>query len=205
MILNLIQHRRRIFNKPFSYILYCCRPNPSPNDLHFFAQLKVACPHIIIHYGFPNFKNVSFIPGEKMVVLDDLMLEIIDNKDMFNAITQASNHHSISILMTSQNYFQTGKYYKTLHRNTTEKFILLDKGEKRWLSSLSNQMYPLELNFLPNVMNWIREHIEGSYNHYFVVSSNPKSILPDSMSVKTKIFPNEATGLIEPIYFTSNK
>ena len=202
MVLKLLQHRERMFNKPFNNVLYCCRPNPSSKDVEFYAQLKLACPLVSISHDFPNFKQLSFQEGNKLVILDDMLLEIVDNKELFLAITQASAHHSISLMITSQNYYHAGKYYKTLHRNMTEKIIFVDRGEKRWLSNLSAQMFPQKAQFLPSVMEWIRANVEGSFNHYFVIDSNPQSSLPDSMAVRTRILPQKNTNQIEPLYFS---
>ena len=201
MILNLLQNRHRMFSKPFLSVLYCCRPNPSSQDAKYYEKLKLACPMIIISHEFPNFKQLTFQEGDKLVILDDMLLEIVDNRELFVTIIQASAHHSISLMITSQNYYHAGKYYKTLHRNMTEKFIFVDRGEKRWLSTLSAQMFPRKAHFLPSVMSWIRANIEGIFNHYFVVDSNPQSTLPDSMTVRTRIFPNEYNQ-VEPFYFS---
>jgi hypothetical protein len=200
MIFNLIKYRKQMFLCPFSYIMYCRPPNPSSKDVNFENKLKEACDFIQFHDGLPNFEEISYISGEKLIILDDLILAVVSNSDVFNAITVGSNHHNINIILTTQNLYLQGKFSKTLLRNTTEKILFKDKSDKQWLETQSKQMFG-DQEFLPRAMSWLQQNISNSYEHYILLDQNPKSKLHDDMLARTRILPDPKTGLIEPIFF----
>jgi hypothetical protein len=201
MVYKLIEFRALMFDKPFQSIFYYHAANMSTKDELFMSRLRNICSDIVIDEGLPNFEEISYYKGDKLVIIDDQILSIVNNADFFNAFTIYSNHHNISIIITSQNFFVQGKYSKTLMRNTTDKIVFRDKSDRQWLSILSRQMFPDKPNFLSKVMSWVQENVSNVYEQYIAIDNNPKSILGDDFLIKTNILPNDE-GVVEPVYFS---
>jgi septin family protein len=202
-VLKLLKNRNEMFSHNFSSIIYSYPENISPDHNDFIVKLKNVCDELELCPGLPDFNQLGFRTGHKLVVLDDQILKIVNNADIFHAVTIASNHLNISIIITSQNLYVQGKYSKTLLRNMSDKIMFRDKGDGQWLSTFSRQMFPHHPDFLTNVMDFIVDNFPSVYDHYIVIDNNPKSRLDKSMLIRTHIFPN-VDGEIEPIFFDCN-
>jgi septin family protein len=196
-VLQLLEYQLQLFDKPFSKIIYA-QPGDLEEDL--VKRLKLVSPGIEIVSGLPDFSEVSAHPGEKLVIIDDQILNLINSKDIFTAVTIASSHEHISLIITTQNFFLQGRFSKTLHRNTSYKVFFRDRGDRQSLNTYSSQMFGNKSNWLTQCMDWVVQHVENMYEHYIVVDNSPRSSLPTNMLVKTNIFPN-SNGDIEPIFF----
>jgi hypothetical protein len=203
-ILKMVQLRDKMFDHQFSSIVYSYPENISPDHNSFIDELKSVFEDLETCPGLPDFNELGFHHGQKLVILDDQILKIVNNADLFHAITVASNHLNISIIITSQNLFVQGKYSKTLLRNMSDKVMFRDKGDGQWLSTFSKQMFPNHPQFLTNVMDFVTANFISPYEHYIVIDNNPKSHVDNSMLVRTHIFPDDISGKIEPLYFSPN-
>jgi septin family protein len=196
-ILNLLKYVDKMFDQPFSKIYFSV---PGDVEPEFEQRLRSVAPNIKIVSGLPDFSEVSAYAGHKLVLVDDQIATIVGSKEIFNAITIASNHQHISLVITTQNFYLQGKYSKTLHRNTSYKVLFRDRGDRQWLNTFSSQMFGNKTNFLTQAMDFVVQHVHNIYDHYLVVDNSPRSTLPSNMLVKTNIFPNK-DGVIEPIFF----
>jgi hypothetical protein len=197
-ISKLLKHRDVMFDRPFVKIVFAISEKSNiTKEMH--TQLLQDVPNIELIRGLPDFDELSHLHGNKLVILDDHILTLINSEEMFNTITIASNHSNISLIITSQNFFLQGKYSKTLHRNTSYKVIFRDRGDRQWLNLYSSQMYGNKSHQLNQAMDWVIEHIPSHFDHYIVVDNSPRSDMPSSMLCKTQIFPN-ADNEVEPIF-----
>ena len=196
-LLKLLEHRTHLFDKTFNKIIYS---HPGEIEEQLKNRLHTVAPDVEIVSGLPDFSEVSVYPGEKLVIIDDQILSLVNKKELFDAITIFSNHDHISLIITSQNFFIQGKHSKTLHRNTSYKILFRDRGDRQWLNTFSAQMFGNKTNFLSQCMDWVVQHVENIYDHYLVIDNSPRSSLPLNMLVKTNIFPGK-DGEIEPIFF----
>ena len=199
-----------MFNEPVSLIWYCFPANSdSPKDEAFKVALRAACPKIEFFVGIPDFSSISFLPGQKIIAIEDQIADICESKDLFHVMTTLSRHSDISLIMTTQNLYQSGKYHCSLLRNCSYKVVFYDKADRRWISTLSRTMMPHHPRFLSDCMTWLQLNEPNVHERYLVLDQNPASKLDDSMQVKTRIFPQQAAaedggggGAIEPIYFS---
>ena len=184
------------FNVTFKRIIYSHPFEVTESDQKYLDTLKELCPMIEIVSGIPDFKEIAVSLGHKLVILDDQILKIVQDPDIFNAITIASNHALISMIITSQNYFVQGKYSKTLLRNCSEKVLFRDRSDRQVLHTLSRQMFPGHPNFLGLAMDWVVEHFKDHWNYYLYIDNNPRSLLNESYKVRANILSDE------PVFFT---
>lgn len=202
LILKILKERDRVLSAPLTAVWYCYPENSnSPKDEAFRNQLEAACPGIEFKMGIPNFTELTYQFGQKLVILDDLLQKVISNEAVFNVITVLSAHNDLSLFITTQNLYQGGRYAKTLIRNTTDRVIFNDRGDRQWVQILCKQMFPKQPQFLTEAMAWLSMHVALPYERYLVIDNNPKSKVGDHMMVRTRLFP-QADGSIEPIYFT---
>jgi hypothetical protein len=105
LLAAILRHRSRLFSHPFSRIIYCHSEDAtSDKDKAYRDNLAAVCPPPLLSFcpGLPDVRAVSYEAGPKLLLLDDLMLDILDNPDIFRLITMASNHNDISVMVTSQ-------------------------------------------------------------------------------------------------------
>lgn len=91
--------------------------------------------------GVPE-KFVNETGGGVLIILDDLMDETGDDERVSQLFTRASHHQQISIILTTQNLFHQGKFFRTISLNS--KYIVIFKNPRDSLQALalSKQVYP---------------------------------------------------------------
>ena len=89
---------------------------------------------VTFHEGVPTHEQLKEWFGDKkggLLILDDLMAEGGDDKDILNLFTQYSNHMNVTVFYLCQDMFPRGKYAKTISRNAQYKCIPR-LGKTRW-------------------------------------------------------------------------
>lgn len=85
------------------------------NVLWSFGQhqelFKVELPDVNINYyqGMVNVDDITENGVPDVIILDDLMIESISNKDLTALFTRVSHHMNISIIFVIQNLFVQGR------------------------------------------------------------------------------------------------
>lgn len=207
LVLRIIRERARVLSHPLTAILYCYgHAANTPEDEQFQADLRAAYPDIKFHVGLPQFSEILFIPGHKLCVLDDMASEIVSDKAVFDAVTQASRRSKLSMFFLTQNLFHAGQYAKDLSRNCTAKIIWDDLADRQYISFLNRQIEPDSPRFLSRIMMWLRHNVKNYYDQYVILDASRHSKLPVEMRVRTNIFPMASQdGAIRPIFFKPSK
>ena len=78
---------------------------------------------------------------EGILVLEDLMSEGGDDKDILNLFTQYSHHLNVTVFYRCQDMLPKGKYAKTISRNAQYIIVLKNPRDKVTLRTLLIQMY----------------------------------------------------------------
>lgn len=133
-----------------------------------------------------------------------MFLSLINNEAFANVVTTVSRHSDTSLIITCQDVFQQGKYKTTIAKNCTDIVLFYSKGNKKTISTYSEQLLPKKGNFLTSCMSWMEANIRNPRERYLVIDSNLESPMSEAFQVRTRIFPLDfnATSPIEPIYFT---
>ena len=77
-----------------------------------------------------------------ILVLDDLMSEGGDHKDILNLFTQYSHHLDVTVFYLFQDMFPKGKYAKTISRKAQYIVVFENPRQNVALRTLLTQMYP---------------------------------------------------------------
>src|SRR5713101_4146580 len=172
---NLINSRHVLFEVP-------------PREIHWFTEshYETDCTDIQVYEGgLPDsFEMVQ--PGD-MVVLDDLMNEAADSKEVSNLFTRLVHHLPCTVLSLTQNLYSKSSENRT--RSLNSQYIVLFKSPRdaSQIECLGRQMYPGQKGFLT-----------GAYKD--AISIRPYSYLlldlhqttPEELRVRTCILPDEA-------------
>ncbi|XP_066016690.1 uncharacterized protein [Pocillopora verrucosa] len=95
--------------------------------------------------GVPTHDDLTTWFGDKrggILVLDDLMSEGGDDREIFNLFTQYSHHMNVTVCYLCQDMFPQGKYAKTISRNAQYIIAFKNPRDKVALRTLLLQIYP---------------------------------------------------------------
>ena len=114
--------------------------------------------------------NISFMKGlpdiidleNVVIVLDDLMSEVIENKSLLNLFTLGSHHKKISTIFLTQNIYEKGKYARTISLNCHYMVLFKNLRDQSQVLHLSRQLYPGDTKFFQEVF---RLATEEKYGH----------------------------------------
>lgn len=190
LIKQFIKHRHSMFSDQFNAIIYCHPHNEiSEIDQKLFKELEELYPPIEFLPGPPDPIEISKIPGPILVIIEDMIDPIISSADYSKLYSVYSSHYNISILTTSQNYFQHGKYAKTVLRNQSFLILFETRNDRQSANVISRQMFPGKTQFLTNCFNWLSRNVVDRVCRYLYVECATNSPLPgDFPQVRTNLF-----------------
>ena len=132
-VLKLLDHRDEIFKCSINRVIWCYGIyQPTLNTL---LQNK----GYVLH---SNIVDVSDIEPYDIVVLDDLIHESKNSKDVTAMFTRAAHHKPCFIIFITQNLFPPGKEARTRSLNTHYYTILKNPRDKSQIEFLARQIFP---------------------------------------------------------------
>lgn len=129
----------------------------------------------------------SYIRENKpdVVIVDDLMNEVGDDKKMANLFTKGSHHLRISVIFIVQNIFHQSKHMRTISLNCHYMIILKNPRDKSQIVHLSRQLYPQNMAFLQEC------YADATSVPYGYISIDLTPDTPETFRVRTRITPEE--------------
>ena len=138
-ILKLVEHRELLFDKVFQRIIYCLPRNSGHQHYAFSDKLRKACHFIEIVEGLPTQLSLTHDTEAKLIIMDDLIMEVVNSPSICNMFVRDSHHANLSIIYTSQNIYVSSRHGVTISRNCSELVIFNAKGDQQVLSNLGNR------------------------------------------------------------------
>jgi hypothetical protein len=83
-----------------------------------------------------------------LLILDDLMQEAGDEKQVVNLFTKGSHHRNLSVIMLLQNMFHRGKFIRTMSLNTHYMVLFKNPRDAGQIRVLAGQLFPGTTQFL---------------------------------------------------------
>ena len=83
-----------------------------------------------------------------LLILDDLMDEAGDAKEVSELFTKGSHHRNLSVLMLVQNVFHQGKIMRTVSLNSHYMILFKNPRDAGQIRCLANQLFPGRTKFL---------------------------------------------------------
>ena len=131
-----------------------------------------------------NLNDDSFIDTRypSVIVIDDLMRDATNSKDVCELFVDGSNHRNISVTCILQNCFSKGKENRTMSINT--QYIVLFKNPKDQIGPaiLARQMYP------SHPKKFMIKYTEATKIPYEYLIIDLRQNTPEEDRLKTDIF-----------------
>ena len=111
---------------------------------------------VTFHEGIPTHERLKEWFGDKkggLLILDDLMAEGGDDKDILNLFTQYSHHMNVTVFYLCQDMFPHGKYAKSISRNAQYIVAFKNPREQVALHTLFNCIARLGKTRWSNIMH----------------------------------------------------
>ncbi len=153
-----------------------------------YSQLKQEIPFLKFVEGFPEEVCASIDPSKRnLIIIDDLMSEIGNDKRVTALFTKGSHHRNLSVILILQNLFHQSKEMRNISLNSHYLVIFRNPRDKSQIIHLAKQMYPGNVKFLQQSFN------DATSKPYGYLLVDLKSETPEEIRLRTSIFPGETT------------
>jgi len=181
---NFLQHIDEMFEEDSPREVLYCYGVYQP----LYDDMKAVCSFITFHAGVPTVDTIQeFASGEhKIVVLDDLLQDVVQNVEIEKLFTLGSHHKKLSVFFLSQNLFQQGRCARTIALNTAYLILFKNYRDTSQLITLGRQLVPGHHNVL---IQAYKDATTLSRYGYLVLDMSPHT--EDRYRWRTRIFPGE--------------
>jgi len=177
---KLLERARTMIKPPPERIIWCYkRWQP------LFGEMNRNINNIIFIQGLPeDLNDDSFIDSSypSLIVIDDLMRDATNSKDVCELFVEGSHHRNISVACIMQSAFSKGKENRTMSVNS--QYIVLFKNPRDMLTPtiFARQMYP------NNIKRFMSKYVEATKPAYGYLFIDLKQNTPDDQRLKSDIF-----------------
>lgn len=151
-----------------------------------YQDLYNEIPNVTFVEGIPENFN-SYRGRNTLFILDDLMTECGNNKQITNLYTRGSHHLNISVITVSQNIFHKGKEFREISLNSHYLFLFKSRRDVSQISHLGRQLYPRNLKFFLEVFE------DATKMPYTYLMIDLRAETDENLRLRTKILPGEET------------
>lgn len=192
-VLRLLQHRDVMFTKNPRRVLYAYGAWQSAYDT------LAKSDNVTMHEGVPTRATIdefSFDKAPTLLILDDLLADIVNNKEVQHYVTVMSHHNNMSIIMLMQSIFPKGQYARTISLNCHYMVLFNNKRDGNQIKVLGNQLMPGRLNYF---MDSYRKATSKEWG-YLLIDIHPSS--DATYQLRTRLFPDDQPLIV---YIDPNK
>lgn len=172
----LIRQRNELFSPPVEKVFY-----------HYAIWQPLfenqSDPNVHYQEGVPN---IDEIPENCLLVLDDLLSQMSNDKNLMDLFCVKSHHRSISVIFVTQSFFLDSMVYRVCTRNASYLIFFRSQRISSVIEHLSRQLWPHRRGFLLDAYNKATRN--KSYSYIFL-NLHPAS--EEKLSVLTDILPSE--------------
>lgn len=189
-IFKLLKHSDQMFSIKPKKILYCYGIWQN-----LFDKIEKKIPNITFHEGLPSSHQINELTSNQehnIIILDDLMMECVKNKDIELLFTRGSHHQNLSVMYLNQNLFCQGKNARTIALNCHYLILFQNLRDSSQISKLGQQIFPGKSNFLLKSYKMCMQKKYG----YLVIDLSPHT--NQICRLRTDIFPDEDTHIFVP-------
>lgn len=173
---SLIKQREEILSEPIRKVYY---------HYAIWQQTFADQSDPNVHYvqGVPN---VDEIPNDCLLILDDLLGQMGNDKNLLDLFCVKSHHKSISTIFVTQSFFFESKIFRCVTRNAH--YIVLFRSQRMVanIQQLSRQLWPKHPGFLSDAYD---KATKGRPYSYLFLNTHPSA--DEKMAVMTNILPSE--------------
>ena len=150
--LKLLDKRHELFREPINRVIWCYGIyQPQLNQ-------ELQQRHFVTHKGIISPDELQ---RHDILVLDDLLKESKDSKDVTDLFTIKAHHKECFIIFITQNLFPPGKESRTRNLNTHYYAIFKNPRDKSQFEVLARQVAPRESRALIEIFKAATEKEHG--------------------------------------------
>lgn len=185
---RLLENQHQLFVPNFDRIIYAYS---IMQDV--YVEMQKVNSDIEFIEGFPDDLYDRLLVNKKntMLVLDDLMLELADNKKLPKLFTMM-RHNQISTVFIVQNFYFNSKYMTTVTRNSHYIVLFPNPRDMTMVRTLGKQMFPSKPKFLEESFIMATKKKYG----YLFIDLKPDS--DERCKLREAIFPGELCVVYRP-------
>jgi hypothetical protein len=181
-VLRLLQHSDVMFTKTPRRIMYCYGAWQNAYDT------LVKYDNITMHEGVPSRGTIdefSYDKAPTILVMDDLLADIVNNKEVQHYVTVMSHHNNMGIIMLMQSIFPKGAYARTISLNCHYMILFSNKRDSNQVKVLGQQLMSGRTHFF---MDSYKKATAKAWG-YLVIDIHPRS--DPLYALRTCIFPDD--------------
>ena len=180
LIEKILLYREEIIDTRFDRIVLCYKAMQPTYEIFSYMDIDIE-----LHEGL--IKTSEFDPKMKnLVIIDDLMEECKDSKEILNLFTVDSHHKGISVFSVSQNIYTKGKCSREINLNSSNMIIFRNPRDLQQISILARQMFP---NKSKAFMEAFNDATQDDGHSYIFLDFSLKT--NDKLRIQTSIIPNK--------------
>jgi len=180
---GLLKQVKRMYRKPPVHTLYCYGIYQP-----LFDEMERTLPQFTTRQGLPTVEEMDDYTRDrhhKLIVIDDLMHEVVQNKDMELLFTQGTHHRCVSVILITQNLYPKGKHARTIALNTWYMVLMKNLRDVSQVGVLGRQLYPGKVK---GFMDAYQDALQSKHG-YLIVDMSPHG--EDKYRLRTRVFPGE--------------
>jgi hypothetical protein len=146
-------------------------------------------------------ENDLKISNYKIIVIDDLMLELDKNENFSKLFTKLSHHLNISVVLIVQNFFHQSKHMRTISLNSQYIVLMKNLRDQNQIDLLGRQLFGQKWKSFRNIFDDATQRPYG----YLLIDLKPDT--PEKFRLKTRLTEEELPPSIQqkskfsPIYY----
>ena len=165
-IYNLLVNKKNLITPEIDKIIYCYSVWQP-----LYEKMLVEVNNITFNKGLPSPETLK----DAIIILDDLMCECIQNKQILDLFTVGSHHRNLSVIFLTQNVYEKGKYARAISINSHYLVLFKNHRDKAQIQHLARQIYPQEGKFFDEVYS---DATDRKFGHLIVdLKSTSKDLL----------------------------
>ena len=145
--------------------------------------------------SIPNINFVEGIPSDlesmidpsirNLVVIDDLMDQVSEDKRITNLFTKGCHHRNLSVIFILQNIFHRGKELRDMSLNCHYLVLFKSPRDSSQVNHLAKQMFPGHVKYMQEAF------ADATSIPYRYLLCDLKQETPTDFRLRTNIFPGE--------------
>jgi hypothetical protein len=177
-VFRMIRERRDLFRgTPFERVVYCY------GEWQKEFQALQDQEGVVFLEGLPEDLYEPFGGKPGMLILDDLMTESANNKDVEKLFTRGTHHRQLTTVLLTQNLFQKGQRTQMLNAHYVVAFK--NPRDRAQMGFLFRQAFPKQLKFVEEAFK------DATSREYGYLLFDFETDTPDGLRLRTNIFPSD--------------
>ena len=154
--------------------------------------MQLSIPNIYFKEGLPTNEELrEQADSPRLFILDDLMSDAAESKDVCGMFTEGSHHFNYSVCCLIQNLFFKGRMQRTISLNAHYFLLLKSPRDSQQAAILAKQMFPSDTQKL------LKPYTEATAKPHGYLFIDLKQSTPEKDRIVKNIFPNSSISSVQ--------